>query len=48
MTTAKIEKIAAIAMEAARKLRGVLDQDAPMPGKSASRSARSVKNENKP
>jgi DNA-binding IclR family transcriptional regulator len=48
MTTAKIEKIAAIAMEAAGKLRGVLDQDAPVTGKSARRPARSIKNEKKP
>lgn len=46
MTAAKIEKIAAAAMEAAGKLRGVLDEDAAVPGAaSARRSGRNGKTE---
>jgi DNA-binding IclR family transcriptional regulator len=48
MTTAKIEKIAALAMEAAGKLRAVLDGDAPVAGKAARRPARGRKIEKKP
>lgn len=48
MTTVKIEKIAALAMETAAKLRAVLDGDASPPGRAARRSLRNLKTGGRP
>ena len=48
MTTAKIERIAALAMKTAATLRAVLDGDASPPGRAARRSPRSLKTGERP